>query len=419
MLLPLAFVGALVLVSQGTPQTLAGHAVAATVEGSEQSIARGPVATQVAIRHVGTNGGGFYNTNAATPFENPNGLTNAFELLLQLIVPVACVFMFGRMVGSRRLSWVDRRGHARTRDRRGRRRGRGRAARLAGPARVRRRDAANMEDKEVRFGVAGSAFFTSATTAGSGSGIDAGHDALTAFGGAVPLTNMFVGVIGGAGAGMFSMLLKILLAVFVAGLMIGRTPEFLGKKIGAHEMRLVAGGLLFVPVLVLALTAVSIATGAGRASIFNPGAHGFTETLYAFTSQANNNGSAFAGFGYSDLQAVLGTIAMLGGRFVPLLAVLALAGSFSRQRAAQATRGTLRTDSPTFAALLARRDRDHVRADPAARARSRAGRRRDWVPRIPGCAGGTGSSWEWRPASARRTGCSRRVGRLRRKAATS
>ncbi len=351
-LLPLAFIGAVVLVSQGTPQTLAGHAVATTVEHEDQTIARGPVATQVAIRHLGTNGGGFYNTNAATPFENPNGLTNAFELLLQLVLPVACVFMFGRMVGSRRLSWVivavmlalATAGVVVAV-----------AAELHGSQVLRASGlspAANMADKEVRIGVAGSAFFTSATTAGSGSGVDTGHDALTPFGGAVPLTNMFVGVIGGAGAGMFSMLLKILLAVFIGGLMIGRTPEFLGKKVGAHEMKLVVGGLLFIPVFTLALTALSIATDTGRASIFNPGAHGFTETLYAFTSQANNNGSAFAGFGFSDFQALLGTIAMLGGRFVPMLAVLALADSFSRQRAAEATRGTLRTDTPTFATLL-------------------------------------------------------------------
>jgi K+-transporting ATPase ATPase A chain len=351
-LLPLAIVGALVLVSQGTPQTLAGHAMASTLEGGTQAVARGPVATQVAIRHLGTNGGGFYNTNAATPFENPSGLTNAFELLLQLILPVACVFMFGRMAGARRLAWcilavmlalatagvavaVASELHG------------SQVLRAAGLA-----SAANMEGKEVRFGVAGSAFFTSATTAGSGSGVDTGHDSLTAFGGAVPLANMFVGVIGGVGTGMLSMLLKILLAVFIAGLMIGRTPQFLGKRIGVHEMKLVAAGLLAVPVLVLAFSAVSIATEAGRASIFNQGVHGFTETLYAFTSQANNNGSAFAGFGYSRLQAALGTIAMLGGRFVPLLAVLALAGSLGRQRPALPTRGTLRTDSPTFATLL-------------------------------------------------------------------
>ena len=351
-ILPLAAAGALLLAALGVPQTLAGNAQVTTLEGGEQSVARGPVATQIAIRHVGTNGGGFYNTNAATPFENPSGFTNMVELFLQLVLPVACVFMFGRMVGSRRLSWgilavmlvlaaagvaaastFELHGSQVLRD-----------AELA--------SAANMEGKEVRFGAVGSSFFTSATTAGSGSGVDTGHDSLTAFGGAVPLANMFVGVIGGVGAGMFSMLLKILLAVFVAGLMIGRTPEFLGKRIGASEMKLVAAGLLFVPVLALALTAVSIATEEGRASIFNPGAHGFTETLYAFTSQGLNNGSAFAGFGYSDFQAVLGTITMLAGRFVPMIAVLALAGLVGRKRAAPPTRGTLRTDGATFATLL-------------------------------------------------------------------
>jgi K+-transporting ATPase ATPase A chain len=351
-LLPLAFVSALLLVSQGTPQTFDGRATATIVEGDEQSIARGPVATQVAIRHLGTNGGGYYNTNAATPFENPNGLTNAFELLLQLVLPVACVFMFARLVGSRRLAWVvlavvlvlATAGVAVAA-----------AAELHGSQALRAAglvEAANMQDKETRIGVVGSAFFTSATTAGSGSGVDTGHDALTPFGGAVPLVNMFVGVIGGVGTGMLSMLLKILLAVFVAGLMIGRTPQFLGKRIEEHEVKLVAMGLLAVPVLVLVLTGVSIATDAGRSSIFNPGAHGFTETLYAFTSQANNNGSAFAGFGYSDLQAVLGTIAMLAGRFIPLIAVLALAGSLGRKGAAPVSVGTLRVDSATFATLL-------------------------------------------------------------------
>jgi K+-transporting ATPase ATPase A chain len=352
-LLPLTVVAALLLTYQGTPQTLQATATAVTVEGDQQPIARGPVATQVAIRHLGTNGGGFYNTNAATPFENPNGLTNVFELFLQLIVPTACVFMFGRLVGSRRLAWVVIATML--------------ALAAAGVAvavggelhgsQVLRSsglsETANMADKEVRIGVAGSAFFASGTTAGSGSGVDTGHDALTAAGGAVPLVNMFTGVIGGVGAGMLSMLFKILLAVFVAGLMIGRTPQLLGKKIGALEMKLVAVGLLAVPVIVLAATGLSIATSTGRESIFNPGPHGFTETLYAFTSQANNNGSAFAGFGYTDFQAVLGTGVMLAGRLVPLMAMLALAGALAGKRAVPVSRGTLRLDTPTFAVLLA------------------------------------------------------------------
>ena len=352
MIAPLAVVGALVLASQGVPQTLAGHAQVATVEGESQSVARGPVATQVAIRHLGTNGGGFYNTNAATPFENPNGLTSFFELLFQLLIPVACVFMFARFVGSRRLGWavlavmlVLAAGGAAVAV----------AAELGGSPALGAGGlpgAANMEGKEVRNGAAGSAFFTAATTAGSGSGVDTGHDSLTAFGGAVPLVNMFVGVIGGAGSGMLSILLRILLAVFIGGLMIGRTPELLGKRIGTSQIKLVALGVLTVPVVALVLTAISIGTEAGRASIFNPGAHGFTETLYAFTSQTNNNGSAFAGFGYSELQAVLGMIGMLAGRFVPLLVMLALAGSLVSVAVTPPTRGTLRTDTPTFAALL-------------------------------------------------------------------
>jgi K+-transporting ATPase ATPase A chain len=210
----------------------------------------------------------------------------------------------------------------------------------------------NLADKEVRFGASTSAFFASVTTSASGSGIDAGHDAMTPAGGGVPLVNMFVGVVGGVGSGMWSMLLKVLLAVFIGGLMIGRTPEFLGKKIGAHEIKLVSLGLLFVPVLVLAATALSMATAAGRGSIFNPDAHGFTETLYAYTSQANNNGSAFAGFGLTDFAAYAGTLAMVLGRFVPIVAVLALAGSLALKQSSPASRGTLRTDSPTFAAML-------------------------------------------------------------------
>jgi K+-transporting ATPase ATPase A chain len=210
----------------------------------------------------------------------------------------------------------------------------------------------NLADKEVRFGAMTSAFFTSVTTASSGSGIDAGHDAFTPIGGGVPLLNMFVGIVGGVGSGMWSILLKIVLSVFVASLMIGRTPHYLGKRIDAYEMKLVALGLLAVPVFVLAATALSVASTAGRASIFNPGAHGFTETLYAYTSQANNNGSAFAGFGFTSFAAVLGTLVMLLGRFVPILIVLALAGSLVRKSTTPDSAGTLRTDTRTFGVLL-------------------------------------------------------------------
>ena len=358
-LVPLAAVSAVILIAAGVPQTLHGHATAHTLEGAEQTIARGPIATQVAIRTLGTNGGGFFNSNGATPFENPTGFTNFVLLILQLLLPVATVFMFGRMIGSRRQGRVvyavmlamvvvgiavavpaEQHGSA--------------VLRASGVDLTAGHGSSggNLADKEVRFGALTSAFFASVTTSSSGSGIDTGHDALTPAGGGVPLTNMFVGVVGGVGSGMWSMLLKMLLAVFVGGLMIGRTPEFLGKRIAAGEIKLVSVGLLFVPVLVLAATALSIGTGAGRASIFNPAAHGFTETLYAYTSEANNNGSAMAGFGLTDFAAYLGTAVMVLGRFVPIAVVLALAGALARKPTSVASLGTLRTDSPTFGVML-------------------------------------------------------------------
>ena len=280
--LPLAVVGTAILVAAGVPQTFSGYASVQTLEGATQEIARGPIASQVVIRTLGTNGGGFFNTNGATPFENPSGFTNLLLLLLQLLVPVASVFMFGRMVGSRRqariiyaamLSMVvvgiaiavvaEQHGSQ--------------VLRESGVDLVSGDGQGNLADKEIRFGALTSAFFTSVTTSSSGSGIDAGHDAMTAAGGAVPLVNMVVGVVGGVGSGMWSMLLKVLLAAFVASLMIGRTPHFLGKKVEAREIKLVSLNLLFVPVLVLATTALSVVTDAGLESIFNPGPHGFTE----------------------------------------------------------------------------------------------------------------------------------------------
>jgi K+-transporting ATPase ATPase A chain len=358
-LLPLAAVSTVFLLAAGVPQTLDGHATAHTLEGATQLVARGPVATQVVIRTLGTNGGGFFNSNGAVPFENPSGFTNAFLLVLQLLIPAASVFMVGRIVGSRALARViygvmlamvvagialavvsEQHGSP--------------VLRASGVDLTAGNGSSggNLADKEVRFGALTSGFFASVTTSASGSGIDAGHDALTPAGGGVPLVNMFVGIVGGVGSGMFSMLLKILLAVFVAGLMIGRTPEFLGKRIEEREMKLVSLGLLFVPVLVLVATGLSIATEAGRESIFNPAAHGFTETLYAYTSQANNNGSAFAGFGLTDFAAYLGTPVMLLGRLVPIVAVLALAGALATRQVTPAGRGTLATTTPTFGVML-------------------------------------------------------------------
>jgi K+-transporting ATPase ATPase A chain len=360
-LLPLSLVIAAVLVSQGVVQTFHGHATATTLEGAKQLVARGPVASQEAIKNLSMDGGGFYNTNSATPFENPNGLANLIELLSLLIIPVAQVFMFGRMIRAPRQARAvltamlvmfvigiavalpaEQHGSAVLRD--------------AGVSLTQGsgQSGGNMSDKEVRFGIANTVLFGTAATASSDGAVNGGLDAFTPAGGAVPLVNMFVGevIFGGVGSGLYSMVFMILIAVFVAGLMVGRTPEYLGKKIEAHEIKLAAVGALFVPTLVLVLTAVSVVAKSGLASIFNPGAHGFTEALYAWTSMANTNGSAFAGYGASSFTAMLGTVAMILGRFVPLLAALAIGGSLAAQRRVPASVGTLRTDEPTFVVLL-------------------------------------------------------------------
>jgi K+-transporting ATPase ATPase A chain len=360
-LVPLTLVLAVILVSQGVVQTFHGHATVTTVQGAHQTIARGPVASQVAIKQLGTNGGGFFNSNSAVPFENPNGLTNFVELLAILLIPAAQVFMFGRMVGARRQAWpvfgamfalfavgvaialpTEQHGSQ--------------VLRASGVniAQGHGQSGGNMADKEVRFGIANTALWATATTDASNGSVNGGHDALTAGGGAVPLVNIFVGevIFGGVGSGLYGMFFYIVIAVFVAGLMVGRTPEYLGKKIEAREIKYAAVGALFVPTLVLALTALSVVTHSGLASVFNPGAHGFTEALYAYTSQANNNGSAFAGYGATNFSAELGTVAMYLGRFVPLLAALAIGGSLAAKKTVPFSAGTFRTDGATFAVLL-------------------------------------------------------------------
>jgi potassium-transporting ATPase potassium-binding subunit len=360
-LLPLTLVLAVVLLSQGVPQTFSGHATAHTLEGATQIIARGPVALMLAVKQLGTNGGGFFNSNSATPFENPNGLTNFLELLAILLIPAGQIFMFGRMVLARRHAAVvfasmfalfaigvgiayPAEQHASP------------VLRASGAniTQGHGQSGGNMQDKEVRFGIANTALWATATTDASNGSVDGGHDALTPLGGAVPLVNIFVGevIFGGVGSGMYGLLFYILIAVFVAGLMVGRTPEYLGKKIEAREIKYAAVGALFVPTLVLVLTAVSVVTPDGLASIFNPGAHGFTEALYAYSSQTNNNGSAFAGYGALNFSAELGAVAMYLGRFVPLLAALAIGGSLSAKRTVPVSAGTFRTDGPTFGVLL-------------------------------------------------------------------
>src|SRR5215475_4323239 len=360
-LLPLALLLGLILLSQGVPQTFAGHATAHTLEGAVQTIARGPVALMIAIKQLGTNGGGFYNSNSAVPFENPNGLTNFLEAIAILLIPAAQVFMFGKMVLARRHAWMVFAamfalfavGIA-----------------LAFPAeqhgsQVLRssginitqghgQSGGNMSDKEVRFGIANTALWGTITTDASNGSVDGGHDAFTALGGAVPLVNIFFGevIFGGVGSGLYGMFFYIVIAVFIAGLMVGRTPEYLGKKIEAREIKYAAVGALFVPTMVLALTALSVVTASGLASVFNPGAHGFTEALYAYTSQSNNNGSAFAGYGATNFSAELGTVALIFGRFAPLIAALALAGALAGKKTAPVSAGTFRTDGPTFVVLL-------------------------------------------------------------------
>ena len=375
-LLPISIVGALFLVSQGVVQTLGGYLDISTLAGGQQGIAVGPAASQIAIKQLGTNGGGFFNVNSSMPFENPSALTNFVELLFILLIPAALTATFGRMVGARRQGWAlygtmmvlllvgigvsygGEQAGSPAQD----------AAGISATAHGSDSAGGNLEGKEQRFGIASSTEWAAATTAASNGSVNSALDSYTGIGGTPPLVNMLTGevIFGGVGSGLYGMLLFVLLAVFIAGLMVGRTPEYLGKKIEAREIKLVMIGTLVVPLLVLVLTAVAISTTYGSVSIFNSGPQGFSETLYAYGSQANNNGSAFAGFtGFVQPNApgnagsfgitfadLLGGVAMLIGRFVPLLAALAVAGSLAGKRVAPAGPGTLRTDNPTFAALL-------------------------------------------------------------------
>jgi K+-transporting ATPase ATPase A chain len=351
-LLPIAAVAAIVLVLGGALQNLASPHEITTVTGAKQSILGGPVASQEAIKELGTNGGGFFNANSAHPFENPNPFTNFLELLLILVIPFALVSAFGKMVGDRKQArtvtivmatllglvilgtTISEFGHH------------GAAAQLAGSA---------MEGKESRFGIPGSTLFASATTGTSTGAVNAAHDSLTPLAGGAVLLNMALGEIapGGTGSGLYGMLVLAMVAVFIAGLMVGRTPEYLGKKLGPSEIKLIALYILVTPTLVLLGTAFALAFDGPRASIFNPGAHGLSEVLYAFTSAANNNGSAFGGLSANTpfYNLALGA-AMFLGRFLPIALVLALAASIGRQAPTPATAGTLPTNTKLFAGLL-------------------------------------------------------------------
>ena len=352
-LLPLAAVAAVVLLLGGVVQNLAGDTTITTLGGGTQTLPGGPVASQEAIKELGTNGGGFYNANSAHPFENPTGFTNLVEIFLILLIPLSLTRTFGRLVGDVRQGvailgvmsglfavmtaitvWAEIQ-HA------------GPALQLAGAA---------MEGKEVRFGVPISAVFASATTGTSTGAVDSMHSSFTAYGGGAVIVNMLFGEVapGGVGSGLYGMLIAAIVAVFVAGLMVGRTPEYLGKKIQAREMKLVSLYILTTPALVLLGLGAAMATETGRSSILNPGAHGLSEVLYAFASASNNNGSAFAGLSANtDFYNVALAVAMALGRFLPICFVLALAGSLAAQSVTPATAGTLPTHRPLFAGLVA------------------------------------------------------------------
>ena len=390
-LLPLSFVFALVLAAQGVVQNLAPSAEVKTLEAvtwqvpktgpdgqplkdaqgqpvmedrtsDTQTIAMGPVASQLAIKMLGTNGGGFFNANSAHPFENPTPLTNLLQMLSIFAIPAALCFVFGRMVGDLRQGWAvlaamtllfvacvipatvfEQQGNPALATL-----GIDQTASAGQPG-------GNMEGKEARFGIRASTLFATITTAASCGAVNSMHDSYTPLGGAVPLLLMQLGevVFGGVGSGLYGMLLFAIMAVFIAGLMIGRTPEYLGKKIEAHEMKMVSIAILVTPLLVLCGTAAAVLAEAGRAGILNPGPHGFSEVLYALSSAANNNGSAFAGLSANTpFYNVLLAAVMWFGRFGVIVPVLAIAGSLAAKKRIAVTAGTLPTHGPLFVVLL-------------------------------------------------------------------
>jgi K+-transporting ATPase ATPase A chain len=353
-LLPVCVPYALFLVWQGMPQTLGAYVDATTLEGARQTIAVGPVASQVAIKMLGTNGGGFFNANASHPFENPTALTNYVQIISIFVLGAALTNVFGRMVGDQRQGgallaamgvmflagvfvayWAEADGT-----------GTLNALGLTG---------GNMEGKEVRFGIVASALFAVITTAASCGAVNAMHDSFTAFGGMVPLINIQLGeiIVGGVGAGFYGMLLFVVLTVFVAGLMVGRTPEYVGKKIEAKEVKMTMLAILILPLMILGWSAVAVVYPPAVASMANAGPHGFSEVLYAYSSQTGNNGSAFAGLtGNTLFYNVTGAVAMFIGRFWVIIPALAIAGSLAAKRRVQPSLGTFPTSGGLFVGLL-------------------------------------------------------------------
>ena len=367
-LVPISFLYGVFLVQQGVVQNFDAYKDVQTLEvvkdqsSAGQTLAMGPVASQEAIKMLGTNGGGFFNANSAHPFENPTALTNFVQMLSIFLIPAALCFTFGHLVQDKRQGWAvlvamsllfvagaigamsfEQQGNPRI------------AALGVDQNASLTQSGGNMEGKETRFGIANSALFATITTDASCGAVNAMHDSFTPLGGMVPLVNIQLGevVFGGVGTGLYGMLVFAILAVFIAGLMIGRTPEYLGKKIEAHEMKMSSIAILVTPLLVLLGTAVAVMSDAGRAGVANPGAHGFSEILYALTSAGNNNGSAFAGLSANTpFYNVLLAVAMWFGRFGVIVPVLAIAGSLAAKKRIVATSGTMPTHGPLFVVLL-------------------------------------------------------------------
>jgi potassium-transporting ATPase potassium-binding subunit len=355
-LLPIAVLVAIVLMTQGVVQTLGANQVVHGIQGFKQAIARGPVASQIAIKQIGTNGGGFYNVNSAHPFEGGTPFGNYVEMFMILWIPAALTYMFGRMVGNRRQGWalfavmwvlmvvglaITVPGE--------------RSATPAMQAAGISASAPNLEGKELRYGTDASATWAVVTTDASNGSVNSMHDSYQALGGLAPMFNIAVGEVvwGGVGSGLYGMIFYVIIAVFIGGLMVGRTPEYLGKKIGARVVKYSAIAVLVPFIVALAFTAIAVVVPSTVAATANKGPHGFSEIFYAFLSQGNNNGSAFAGLTASGpYYTIAGGVAMLISRFVPLLAALALAGTLAREGTVPFTPGTLRTDTPLFAGLL-------------------------------------------------------------------
>ena len=361
-LLPISIVVALVLIWQGTPENLAPYTEVATLDGGKQVIAQGPVASQEVIKMMGTNGGGFFNANSAHPFENPTALSNLIQMLLIFSIGGALTNVFGRMVGSQRQGWAifavmgvlfligvtvcysaDSAGNPAF------------AAFNVDQAPGALQAGGNMEGKEVRFGAANSALFTTVTTDASCGAVNTMHDSLMPLAGMVPMVNIMLGeiIFGGVGSGLYGMLLFVIIAMFVAGLMVGRTPEYLGKKLEAKEVKMAMLGILILPLSMLGFTALAVVLPAGTGAMNNAGPHGFSEALYAYVSATGNNGSAFAGLSanvpfWND---TLG-LAMFIGRFLMIIPMLAIAGSLVKKKIVPVSAGTFPTDSPLFVGLV-------------------------------------------------------------------